>query len=285
MVLKLVNCCVSFLALGLLALSHAAGAAEPSQFCRDRLVHDYEKPLRALPKLRAIPEHPSFAPPNTSLYGPKRSVLVLSDGEAERVEYGFSAARDSDRRFSLHWTITGRADQVNAKGEVLRSVGQKERRVGVVDEAAFNRLFLALALPSDVGLYRVELVFRDRDRTVLGRYGQYFRIVRPRISVQLALSPPIVHPGQVMNTRLLNFGTATIRYGEPFRVEQFDGSRWVGYPLNINWHRPLFRLHGGQAGRCQALRIPEDMAPGAYRFRKPLADPSRGLTANFEVAP
>jgi hypothetical protein len=278
-------------ALGaLLMVAVGAGAVEPSQFCRDRVVHDYEKPLRSLPKLRAIPEHPSFAPSNTSLKrfsGPRDggSVVVLKAGEQALVKYGFSATQGSDRKFSLHWTIIGRAVQVNFRGDVRRPLAHVERRVGVVGETAFNDISLGFTLPSDTGLYRVDLVFRGKDHKILGRYGEYFRVVRPKLSVRLAVNPLIAHPGQGISMRLLNFGTEPIGYGLPFLVEQFDGTGWTNYPLGFGWHLPLLRLSAGQAAPCQTFGVPEDMPPGLYRFKKILVEPPRGFTAEFEVAP
>jgi hypothetical protein len=265
-------------------ISTGSGAAELSRFCEKRVVHDYERPLNSLPKLRAIPEHPSFAPRNTSLDGSANAILVLEDGEAGRVGYGFTAP-DSDRRVSLHWTVAGQAAQVNAKGEEIRPLARVRRRVGVVDVAALNDLYLSFRIPSDPGLYRVDLVFRGKERKLLGRYGQYFRVVRPTVSVGLAASPAIAHRGEDVNVRVLNFGTVSVGYGTPFSVEQFDGTGWIRYPWNQRWTRPLFRLGGGQAGFCQTFPVPEDMPPGVYRFRKGLSNPSMSLTtAPFEVA-
>jgi hypothetical protein len=276
---------VSLLLGTLLMVSTEAGAAGSSPFCKERMVRDFEKPLRSLPKLRPVPERPPFAPPSTSLSELGNAVLVLEDGETGRVGYGFSAP-NSDRRFPLHWGVVGQAVQVSTEGEAIRPITRVRRRVGVVSLASLNNLSFRFEIPSDTGLYRVDLVFRDKDRKLLGRYGHYFRVMRPRISVELVADPSIVHPGEDIYHRLLNTGNVPVGYAAPFSVEQFDGTGWARYPWSTRWLRPLFRLPGGLAGRCQVFRVPEDMPPGVYRFRKGLRKPSLSLTtAPFEVAP
>jgi hypothetical protein len=258
-----------------------------SRFCGKRLLRDYESVFKTLPRLHAPPasgELP-FAPSRTYLKQPAESVLLLGEDWDGRFSYGFGAEGDGRQSFSLDWRIEGRLFRVDREGKLVRLVSRAKREVGAISEVELEHLHIGLKVPSRLGLYRASLVFRDEDGQLLGRYGRYLRVLRPSYDVKLAASPRIARAGEVVHLRILNFGTAEIGFGAPYSIERLEESGWVSYPIKLAFHRPLFFLGGGMAGKCQEFTVPQDMPAGRYRFKKDVLGPERSFTAEFEVVP
>jgi hypothetical protein len=258
-------------------------------FCKPEVVHDYTRPFQRLPRVHNPPESGKlpFAPSATVLSQPENPVLVSEDGASPYFSYGFSSYSSQERKLVLNWHILIKLVRVNGRGDPVEVVTELRRRIGTVSDAELGRVFLPFFLPKKEALYRVDLVFRKQNRALLGRYGQYLRVVRPTVAVKLALEREMVEPGQLLQFRVQNQGTTRASYGTPFSVERFDGSKWAVYLGEDElgpWRRILYKVYGGTAGRCQSLTLPADTGPGRYRIRKPLAQPARALTAEFEVA-
>jgi hypothetical protein len=275
--------------MALLVVGHWVNGSAPagvdSDFCSRPVVRDFEKPFDRMPRVHEPPfsgELP-FAPSRTYLHQPRSQVLVTD--EYMQIGYAFGVDQGPDRTFALNWLVSGRLFKVNGRGESIKALTDKKWSIGTVSDEEFGDLAFRFGLPSGEGLYRVDLIFRKDNGRVIGRYGQYFRVVRPTVSVRLALSQQSARSGEAIFLRIENFGTTAVSYAEPFYVERFNGTGWVPYPLGYAWHRPIFRIRGGLAGKCQSFPIPSDMPSGLYRFRKPLASPGRALTASFEVLP
>jgi hypothetical protein len=141
-------------------------------------------------------------------------------------------------------------------------------------------------LPRQEGFYLLTLAFRSQNGRLLGKYGQYLRILKSKVSAKLVLGPRIPVPGDVVYLQLVNTGTLHISYGEPFLIEEYSSSGWEPTAVELGpWHRILFNLAGGLAGRCQQFVVPSELAPGQYRLRKDIANPKMSVTAGFEVPP
>ena len=238
-----------------------------------------------LPAIHQLPQsgHLPFAPGHTLFTAPATRVLVA--GRATQVSYRFGSESSSRRMFALHWQVAGRLSQITKHGKALKTIEAKKWGVGVLSQAELNRLALRFALPSREALYRVNLAFR-RAGSVLARYGEYFRVVRPTVSVKLVASQASARVGDTLFLRVENYGSTPVRYGEPFSVEGFDGLSWNPSPPDLGpWHLNQFKLFGGRAGACQLFSVPSSMPPGLYRFSKDIAIPPKDIFAEFEVRP
>lgn len=140
------------------------------------------------------------------------------------------------------------------------------------------------------GLYRYDLVFRNRSGRLLGRLHDYYRVVRRNPEIHLALNGSSFSAGETVRAKVEDPGTEWASYGADFGIERFDGAAWVP----IDWeavfgHRAAFILIGyrsrpGTAGECvSGFTVPETMEPGLYRTTKPV-DRSE-LSAEFTIVP
>lgn len=87
-----------------------------------------------------------------------------------------------------------------------------------------------------------------------------------------------------MNSRWRNLrGTATNVCIASVLLETFKGSIWIPSVGLGQWHRPIFKILSGTAGKCQSFSVPSDIPAGLYRFKKQLASPARNVTASFEI--
>lgn len=102
----------------------------------------------------------------------------------------------------------------------------------------------------------------DADRIPAGMSGQ------SRAGIALAASARKVSRNRPVYARFVNRGEARATYGPAFRIEHWVGSRWLLDPASPMgpWHKVLWLLKAGSAGRCYSFVVPEDLAAGRYRF-------------------
>lgn len=280
---------IAALAILALSLAPAVASADSPPFCGEQIVHDYTRPFQRMPRLHEPPKsgHFPFAPPRVYLQSPERSVLVSEDGMGPVFSYGLSSTSSIERTIRLDWVMVARVFRVDGRGRPVEVVNRRSRAIGTVSDKELSRISLPLWLSSKESLYKVELSIMGRHGALLGRYGQYLRVVRPTVAVGLGLNSKSLRPGAALDFRVENFGTARVSYGEPFSIERFDGV-WSVYLSEAQlgpWHRNLLGLFSGAVGRCQRVRIPADAPPGKYRLRKALVRPSVSLSKEFSVAP
>lgn len=283
----LTGICAAALTLG--SAVEGSAAVEPGSsgtpFCRGQVAHDYAAPLRSMPRLHQVPPSGQlpFAPPNTFLKPPVREVFVPNGSGRAWVSYGFSATPGHHRVFRLGWQIQLDVYRVNEQGQPVELVAKKLKQVGIVGEATFDRIRLAAALPAAPGFYRADLVFAKKGRR-LARYGKYMRVVRPATKVGMLGSTSEPAPGAELLVRVANYGTEAVIYGEPLKIEQRQGDRWVYYPIYLGpWHRIRIRLLGGGLGSCESVSLPSDLPAGKYRVTKRLAIPARVVSWKFRI--
>lgn len=270
------------------ARAEASGETSIPDVCRRTVVHDWSAPLKAMRSLHSLPSsgHPRFFPVGTRIEYPEDPVLVPTDPGGTDFGFTFRSESHNGRYLRLGWQIALVTARVNNNGETLKVLSSYQRRLGSVSEAAFNRLSLHAMLPHHEGFYRLSLVFRRQDGSVLGRYGKYLRILRPKASVDLVARPLTVSGGSAIYLQVVNTGTSHISFGEPFTIERYLDSGWTLAPVAVGpWHRIRLGLDGGMAGRCQRFIVPEGMSTGLYRFSKAIATPSMNASAAFEVVP
>jgi hypothetical protein len=271
----------------------AAAASSLLGPCRDRIVRDYEEPLRHMPANRPPPEGTlPFGPKDLSIHGltPQRVVL-----QGAAFGYQFSSSRGTTElgqlkpAFDLHWEVATTLLTVNRRGRTIRAIVRRNQHFGKV-----RRLrHLAFTVTTKPGLYRFDLSFRKHDGPRLGFYSEYFRVVPRRVDFRVAISQSVVHVGETALGRFENLGTEllTLPKDEGLAVEREEDGQWLEVPSAepgvIVLRAPAF-VYGGHATRCSSFEISPETPTGPYRFSAQVEVAgvrSRISTAQFSVEP
>jgi hypothetical protein len=276
--------------LAMLIATPAIADADP--FCETSVVRNYRKPLEGMPPLHSSPlgERLSFGPRNVFFGRTGPWPLVVGSAEI-----GFHLSYASITKHNtgppLHWLVTAKLAQVDLSG-LVRDVIDWKRVDGL---ELSDRISFSFQPPSKPALYRIEVVFRNKSRKKLGRFGEYFRVMRPTLDAGLSLNGASFRPGETVSARLENYGTEALSYGLHYSIEAFDGSAWARSPISPSGPVVAIGLATGpgEAASCWDFRIPPDAPPGLYRFVwsgesyrnrftgfRPLT-----LTAEFQIAP
>lgn len=253
-------------------------------FCKPALLRDYLKPLERLPRL---PSPPSGRLP----FGPERlglrpmQSLVVGSG---RVGYDLVV----EGRAPVHpdWRVTTTLERVDWRGRPVKTIATANRQLRTIrSDRRAGDVFELKGAPAP---YRVITVFRSKSGEQLGRFGFYFRLVRPTESAILALNASSYRPGQTVFARVENRGTELVGYGVPYAIERLSGSTWSKAPESPRgpWILPLLLSNPGMSGRCTGFWITPDMPAGRYRMVKEIdfmrqsgKDRSKFLLAEFDV--
>lgn len=270
------------------ASAHAAYPADPladgnPAFCAPKEpIEDFG--LSDMPPVREVPESgEELGHGAVDIYGGWSRVMPKPYGFG----YGFSEHNYSGT-VRLNWTVSAELWTVDKDGTALEEVDREELFIGHLNAAHQPRIEVTPP-KGRRGFYRFDMQIADSTGSVLGSYGAYFKVVRPFWKVRLGLSRKVVRAGQRIFSRLENFGTESVAYGEQFGVQRFEGGRWVAQPelLHGVWLMWLGYLAPGGTGLCNSFRLPKDAKPGHYRITK-VVEPGRDrskaiLTAAFSV--
>lgn len=242
-----------------------------------------------LPPVHEVPESGEpLGHPAVDIYGGSRFTQVMP--RPQEFGYGFSE-HNYGGTVLVDWTVTAQLWAVTSDGERLNEVDNGQLFIGRLNAAHQPGLYLTP--PTRRGFYRFDIQFANRSGDLLGSYSAYLRVVRPFWKARLGLSGRTFHPGALVLSRVENFGTETVMYGEDFSVQRFENDSWAHVPdlARGPWFMWLGAAGPGASGRCSALRLPNDVAPGQYRIVKEVGRPpwpngkrSRHLTARFDVA-
>jgi len=277
-------------ALGLVVL-----AATPAQAadCRIGTAVDYAAPLAQLPTLPQLPEEKG----NDLPFGPPGLVLDhyrVDDAYLPGIESaGYRLRSTAKRARRVNWVVTMKILNVDSEGKSGALLNLDRERIGRI--APREKFGFRVYLTSAPGLYRTQIVFRNRRGKLLGRFGEYFRILAGQYQAALVIDDPILSPGEVLDPRLDN-GAARLQFGLGAPIERLEADQWVPAPFG-NGPVPelaLF-LEPGASARCWPTTIPTDASPGHYRVglsltyqtrtgRSPLGG-SASPTVEFEIVP
>jgi hypothetical protein len=286
--------CVAALMLATLTIPEAAAANWPYSdvpFCRRTLLRNYMAPIERLPALHHTPldEGPAFKPRGVSINGHYDQLLP---GGGSLGFYIYYSGRPAVR---LNWLVTAKLAGVDRRGQILSVVDGKQKAIRRPASDSSNDF--SFEVPGKPALYKTTLTIRKLSGELLGRYGQYARVLEPKSETRLHLSATSVHPGEALYARVENLGTELVSYGVPYAIDAFDGATWAPAPQSPKgpWILPLLHSAPGYSENCSRFLIPTDMAPGLYRFVKDVTESSakditergrpRVLTAEFEVLP
>ena len=245
----------------------APPAVSAGSFCKDRLLRDYEQPLRQMPKLRRPPASGRLT------FGPKALALERSSTRlvvGRNREAGMQLVNRSGKPLkSLNLAIVASLSRVNDKGQVVKRL--QKRTWDIERLKALETLELAFRVGVSPASYRVDVAFStDGGQRRLPTFSEYFLVPRPAIRVRLASSSSFAQPGEVMRFRLLNPGAVPISISHLFAIERLSNGQWIrDASLTPMTFAPVAVSVGpGGASGCLGVPIPEGTAPGQYRFAR-----------------
>lgn len=254
----------------LLACAVAALAATPTASaagsCQTSVVDDYAAPLAALPRLPQLPAGRTtlpFRPHGVVVtHRPPEKVLLIGSEAGD----GFVLSAVPGRRRAAHpgWLVSSRLALVSATGATERVLETNRARVDKL--VAHSPVRLGLHAPGEPGYYRAEIVFRNRSRERIARYGDYFRVLAGDLDVRFVLDRTALHPGETIDPRLENVGGAYLTFGLGAPIEVMQGGAWAPAPFGNGPVPAIAMVIGpGVASSCWQTTIPPDAAPGGYR--------------------
>lgn len=252
--------CTAIAIVGVVPASAAA-----SGFCETSTVHNYEKPLESMPPIRQGPttQKLPFGPANVFFGSVGPGPLAIGSEEVGYfLDYTRIATHPKGKR--LDWLVTAKLDRVDTEGHTQESVAFE--KVGGLRFPSEHTL--AFVLSAKPALYRVEIVFRDGSGQLLGRYGEYVRVMLPHPESRLTLPQSAYRPGEVVAPRLENMGTDRLLYGLGYSIEKFDGTGWSRASISPTGAVLLIGLGSGpgEAASCWSFAVPSGAPPGQYRF-------------------
>jgi hypothetical protein len=250
-----------------------ATASASAAFCDTTVVRNYAAPLEKLPAIRTLKTSPAglpFGPPGlrlvkTAFVQLTKPVYVPGEGPRPR-PVGFRLVNETTERpgrAELNWTVSAQLTVLSDGSTVL---GKKIKRVSVLPKG--GKRSLTFAMPEDPGNYLVQIEFHDAAGKRLGRYGSYFRVVKPTQDTHITLSAASVRPGEALSACVENFGTSAITYGLGFTIESLSGSTWSRSSISPSGAIPAIGLltGPGEASRAGDFAVPANAPPGQYRY-------------------
>jgi hypothetical protein len=283
-------------------LPGAATALTPAEeeFCEPRVLVDYTAPLDGLPKVREPPKSGRlpFGPRRLSfLAGSEPSpfapdeMVVAGSGITYRLS--LTGARYGKR---LAWIVESRLVRVNGNGRGVRIAKRRSERVGFLRADSRVRptppRIVGFRRVDEPGVYRYDIIFSSRAGRRLGRFSDYYRVVRDNSETRLVLNNSSFRVGDHVLEKIENPGTEPLAYGAgPGRFERLEGSSWVSLEFEDLFGRPnvvpaiAMILAPGSASGCEFLgfEVPAGMTPGRYRVIKSEPEAERFLSAEFTV--
>lgn len=230
--------------------------------CEGRKVVDYGAPFEKLPRLRRVPptERLPFAPPRVwlgSLGG------GLTSGAST---LGFRLSYDTPHPVTLDWTLAARLRRVSPASPAGHLVAT--RHVRIADAKGSGARRLAFSVSAKPAIYAAEVSIFDGERRIIGRYGEYLRVLPFAPAAELRILGGPFHPGEWVTGCLENRGTVPLE-PESTTIEREDASGWHPVAIGPQYHVAvpftLRYLEPGEAGVVSSY-LPPDAVAGSYRL-------------------
>jgi hypothetical protein len=240
----------------------------PGVFCSAPVVDNYWAPVEKMQTLPAVPEGGvlPFAPAGMTLgaTGPQR-LLTAGSSIGFRLTNGAPATTAKPPR--LGWIVLERLIRFTNKGQNLHPSGLK--RIDLKQLPAGKHRGLTFPIPSTPAIYSLEITIQNHRGRLLGRYGQYIRVVNRTVNVGMALSATDkVAPGTYIESCFENHGTASVA-PTATNLEHFENGIWrpvVVGPQYAPAQSQIQRVLGpGEAERIATL-VPPNAKPGLYKL-------------------
>jgi hypothetical protein len=258
-----------------------------SGFCDTQVVHDYTRVLRKMPPLRGVPANHDlpFGPSGLYLFKGNRAPVMVPIGAPGGVGFAITNKRGGSNQPVVHidWLETIKLTEVDKSGSPLRLLEWRSRRVTRAPGAG-----LWVDFAGAPGFYRLDFVIRNRKGRVLGKFGEYFRVLAAKTNGRISLDAPSYQPGQSVSACLENFGTTTLSSGAARTIEVFDGSAWsrspIDPPTSVAFQIPF--LGPGEAVPVGSFPLPSDAPDGRYRWtwRGSVANAPLQISSEFSIS-
>jgi Big-like domain-containing protein len=281
--------------LGLLSPPQSVAAVYPPHdpFCRGLVLRDYAAPINNLPQVRqpSLSGKLPFGPSRLSFLPPSESVVLAGDS----IVYRVGLEGSPDRPQTIDWSIASRLIRVDSDGRYLRVAKRSQHHLGLLRADRIRSI--GFSRSPGPGFYRFDISFEDRHGRVLGRYQDYFRVIRRSINVRLRLNGTAFQAGDRLLARIENFGAERLSYGLSYSIQRFDGARWTPVDLKDLFYPPLgfpaiaLTNPPGVSSACSVFPVPSGLEPGHYRVVKSVSygrvpSPSHrtlNVTAEFDI--
>lgn len=247
----------------------AAATTVPGPFCSSPVIDDYLAPVKALQPIPTVPEGGvlRFAPAGTTLAATGPQGLFVSGSNIGYRLTNAAPATAKTRR--LNWTVLERLVRLTHNGHNLHPVGLKRINLGQLP--AGKHRGLTFPIPPTPAIYSLEVTIQNHRGRLLGRYGEYIRVVSRTVEVGITLGAyDKVLPGSYLESCFENHGSATVT-PTGTSLERFDGSAWHQVPVPVGpqyapAQSPIQRALGpGEAERIATL-IPPNAKSGLYKL-------------------
>jgi hypothetical protein len=244
-----------------------AAPAAPAGFCSSPVVDNYRAPLEKLRPIPAVPEGGvlRFAPAGTTLAatGPQ-GVLVGGSNVGYRLT---NSAPAGSRERRLNWTVLERLIRFTNNGHGVHPAGLQ--RINLRQLPPGKHRGVTFPIPSTPAIYSLEVTIQNHRGRLLGRYGDYIRVVERKVEVGITLAAyDKLAPGSYLESCFENHGSASVT-PTGTSLERFDGSSWHPVPVGPQYspaQSAIQRTLGpGEAERIATL-VPPNAKPGLYKL-------------------
>jgi hypothetical protein len=163
--------------------------------------------------------------------------------------------------------VLERLIRFSADGTKIQPAGLK--RIDLRQLPAGKHRGLTFPLTSTPGIYSLEITIQNHRGRLLGRYGEYVRVVNRTVSVGITLSAyDNVVAGAYLESCFENHGSASVA-PTGTSLERFDGAVWrpvvVGPQYSPAQTSILRSLGPGEAERIGTL-VPPNAKSGLYKL-------------------
>jgi hypothetical protein len=242
-------------------------ATATAPFCSSPVVDNYYAPLEKLRPIPAVPEGGvlAFAPEGLTLglTGPQ-GILVGGSSIGLRLTNGGAAPTVVPR---LNWVVLERLIRFGADGTRIHPAGLK--RIDLKQLPAGKHRGLTFPVGSTPAIYSLEITIQNHRGRLLGRYGEYVRVVERTVSVAITLAAyDNVVPGGYIESCFENHGSASVT-PTGTSLEHLENGAW--HPITVGpQYSPaqtaIQRTLGpGEAERIGTL-VPPNARPGLYKL-------------------
>jgi len=250
------------------AKKHKTKKAASVIFCSP-VVNNYRAPLEKLKPIPAVPQGGAlpFAPAGLTLgiTGPK-GILV---GGSTSVGLRLTNAATTAVTKPLEWVVLERLIRFSADGSRIQPAGLK--RIDLKQLPAGRHRGLTFPLTAAPGIYSLEITIQKHRGRLLGRYGEYLRVISRTVSAGITLSAyDNLVPGAYVESCFENHGSASVT-PTGTSLEHLENGTWrpVAVPVGPQYapaQTSIQRTLGpGEAERIGTL-VPSNAKPGLYKL-------------------
>jgi hypothetical protein len=241
--------------------------ATSAVFCGSPVVDNYWATVEKLKPIPAVPEGGvlSFAPAGLTLgiTGPQ-GILVGGSSVGLRLTNASTAPAVAPR---LNWVVLERLIRFSADGTKIQPAGLK--RIDLKQLPAGKHRGLTFPLAGAPGIYSLEITIQNHRGRLLGRYGEYLRVVNRTVDVGINLGAyDNLAPGSYLESCFENHGSASVT-PTATSLERFANGTWRSVAVGPQYspaQTVIQRTLGpGEAERIGTL-IPPNAQPGLYKL-------------------